>query len=881
MTLQAGSKLGPYEVKSQLGAGGMGEVYLARDTRLGRDVAIKVLPTHLATTPDARARFEREARAISALNHPNICTLHDVGHQDGVDFLVMEYLEGESLAARLVNGALPMDEVLRVGTQIADALDKAHRQGLVHRDLKPGNIMLTRSGAKLLDFGLARGTVLGPATDLSQSPTHTRPLTVEGAIVGTFQYMSPEQLEGAEADARSDIFSFGAVLYEMATGHKAFEGRSQASLIAAIISQDPPSVTVAQPMAPPALDRVIRTCLAKNPEDRYQSAHDVKLQLAWVAEAGSQAGVPAPVAARRRGRERMTTIVAAVATLAAVALAALLVLRRPDPPEIVRFEVLPPSSLQFLDAPRISPNGRHIAYNATDSTGASRVWIRSLESMTARSLAGTDGAGRPFWSPDSRFLAFFAGGKLKKVDVTGAPPVIVCDAPSGSDGAWSHDDVILFDGRSTDPIMRVPASGGVAVAEVVADTSTGLDQVGWPEFLPDGKHFFFLAIGPQTALKVGTLGSKKYVDLGPCESRIQYVRSGHIVFSRGGTLVAQRFSVGSMKLEGEPVPIAEQVTSDPVGSADFSISENGTLAYSTRRAQVGQLFRLDREGRHTGSFRTPGGILNLALSPDGRRVALRVLDANTRSRDIWLLDLDRDITSRFTFDPRNENYPVWSPTGDRVAYYAEAPTNGEAGIYVKNASGAAQAQLVVAAQNESRPACWSGDGKQILFETDSPERARDIWTVPAAGGEAPRPVLQTKFDEHEARLSPDGRWLVYASNESGRDEVYVQTYPDPTGKWQVSTNGGAFPEWRGDGHELYYLASDQQLMSVPVQTSPTFMAALPQPLFNARVLFPGGASFAYAVSKDGATFYVIEPAGGASLPVTDVVLNWPEALKRR
>jgi len=881
MALEPGAKLGPYEIKHQLGAGGMGEVYLARDSRLGRDVAIKVLPSHLAATPDARARFEREARAISALNHPNICTLHDVGHQDGVDFLVMEHLEGESLAARLVTGALPMDEVLRVGTQIADALDKAHRQGLVHRDLKPGNIMLTRSGAKLLDFGLARGTVLGPVTDLSQSPTHTRPLTAEGAIVGTFQYMSPEQLEGAEADARSDIFSLGAVLYEMATGHKAFDGRSQASLIAAIISQDPPSVTTAQPMAPPALDRVIHTCLAKNPEDRYQSAHDVKLQLAWVAEAGSQAGIPAPVAARRRGRERLMALVAAVATLAAVALAAVLVLRRPAPPQIVRFEVLPPTSLQFLDAPRISPDGRHIAYNATDSTGISRVWIRSLESMTARSLPGTEGAGRPFWSPDSRFLAFFASGKLKKIDIAGAPPVTICDAPSGSDGAWSRNDVILYDGRSTDPIMRVPASGGIPVAEVTTDSTTGQSQVGWPEFLPDGKHFFYLGIGPQTTLKIGTLGSTKRIDLGPCESRIQYVKTGHIVFSRGGTLVAQRFSAGSLKLQGEPVPIAEQVSSDPVGSADFSISENGTLAYSTRRAQVGELSRLDRSGRHLKRFQTPGGLLNLALSPDGRRIAMRVLDSNTRSRDIWMLDLDRDITSRFTFDPRNENYPVWSPDGSRVAYYAEAPTNGEAGIYAKNASGAVQAECVAALPEESRPTCWSGDGTEILYEVDDPARARDIWVIATAGGAPPRPVLQTGFDEHEARLSPDGRWLAYTSNESGRDEIYVQTYPDPTGKWQVSTNGGSFPEWRGDGRELYYLAADQQLMAVSVQASPTFMAALPQALFGARVLFPGGASTPYAVTKDGSAFYIIEPAGGAAMPVTNVVMNWPEALRRR
>ncbi|HEX7879273.1 MAG TPA: protein kinase, partial [Candidatus Eisenbacteria bacterium] len=444
MTLAAGARLGPYEIVAPLGAGGMGEVYRARDTRLGRDVAVKVLPAHLADSPEGRARFEREARAISSLNHPHICTLFDVGREGDTDYLVMELVDGETLQKRLERGPLSSDEVLTLGRQIADALDKAHRQNMVHRDLKPANVMLTRTGAKLLDFGLARATGLATqVSDLTSSPTLTRALTTEGAIVGTFQYMSPEQLEGQEADARSDIWALGVTMYEAITGKRAFDGRSQASLIGAIMNNEPPPITTVSTLAPPALERLIKGCLTKDPEERIQTAHDVKLQLQWIQEGGSQAGIPAPVAARRRSRERWLVVATTASTLAAVALLAWKLTTPRAPTPVYRFEIPPPADVRFMDAPRISPDGSMIAYNAADSVGVMRIYVRPLNSLAARPLGGTEGTQRPFWSPDSRFLGFITGGKLKKVDVTGAPPIVVCDATTGADGSWSRSGDIL------------------------------------------------------------------------------------------------------------------------------------------------------------------------------------------------------------------------------------------------------------------------------------------------------------------------------------------------------------------------------------------------------------------------------------------------------
>ncbi len=881
MPLAAGTRLGPYQIVGPLGVGGMGEVYRARDTRLDRDVAIKVVTDTMAVTPEVRARFEREAKTISSLNHPNICTLFDVGHQDGLDYLVMELLEGETLAARLERGPMAANELLKIGIQISDALEKAHRQRLVHRDLKPGNIMLTKSGAKLLDFGLARPVGMGATPGVSQTPTMTRPLTAEGSIVGTFHYMAPEQLEGAEPEPRTDLWALGVTLYEMATGRHAFEGRTQASLISAIMKDELRPLAEIQPLTPPGLDRVIRQCLAKDPEERIQTAHDVRLQLQWVLEGGSQAGVPAPVAERRRKRERVTAILAAAGVLAAVLAVGWNLTHRPAPAQPIRFQFEPPTSIHSLDAPRVSPDGRFIAFNATDSTGVTRIWLRPLGALEPTPIPGTEGSTRPFWSPDSRYLGFVAGGKLKKVQASGGPPIVICDAPTGSDGTWGRRDVILFDGRGEDPLYMVAAGGGVPVALMARDSAQGETAVGWPEFLPDGRHFLFLTTGRKSMLRVGDIESKQTRELFPCDSRAQYAQPGFILLSRNGTLVAQPFDARSRKTQGDPVPVAEQVLTNSVGGADFSVSDNGVLAFASRGGALGQVTQLDRSGRTVATLSGNLDVLAPALSPDGRRIAVRMRDLSTSTRDIWVLDIARGVSSRLTFDPRNENYPVWSPDGSQLLYYsdvADAP-----GLHVRPATGAGRSERVLASTGgEYVTSDWSRDGRLAFFEKSSDKTRQDIWVLPMTGDRLPYPFLTGPYDETQGRISPDGRWLAYTSDESGRTEVYVQSFPEPGGKWQVSTNGGSDPCWREDGKELFYLSSDQQLMSMPLAASATtFEVVIPQSLFSVRLLLPVGPRNHYAVTPDGQRFYAITPIQGGSVGTTTVVVHWAPATRSR
>jgi len=890
MPLTPGTRLGPYEVIAPLGAGGMGEVYKARDTRLDRTVAIKVLPEHLSATPDLRARFEREARAVSSLNHPHICALYDVGHQDGVDFLVMEHIEGETLAARLEKGALPTAEVLRYAAEIADALDKAHRQGMVHRDLKPGNVMLGKSGAKLLDFGLARvmgpGATApgssGPSVLLSQTPTMATPLTGAGMIVGTFQYMAPEQLEGKEADARSDIWAFGATVYEMATGRKAFEGQSQASLIASILKEQPRPIAEIQPLTPPGLDRIIQRCLAKDPDDRWQTGRDLAHELNWIADAGSKAGVPAPVAAKRRSRERLIGVAAIVSTAGMIAFAAGFVLRAPAKPDVVRFDMRPASSIQSMDAPRVSPDGRTLAYPATDSAGVTRVWLRPFAGMATQPLPGTEEVyQRPFWSPDSRYLGFFAGGKLKKVAVSGGPAITICDAPTGSDGTWSKGGVILYDGNANDPIMRVSAAGGVPSPAVLPDTSNKL-TVGWPHFLPDGKHFVYLAIGDRSLLRVGKLDSKESKDLGPADSRMEFCPPGYLLFLRGGSLVAQPLDTRALKLTGEPFPVAEPIRAAPNGGGDFSVSQNGVLVYAVGVGQSGRLVWQGRDGRQeviggTGNIPT---LLNPALSPDARRVAVRVLDPQARTRDIWLVDIARGVTSRFTFEPSNENHPLWSAVGSRILYYSDG--SSVRGLHLKSATGAGGDELLLKSEYDLTPTDWSRDGRYVIYELAPPAGRNEIWVLPTFGDRKPFPFLQDRFNVSKGRLSPDGKWLAYSSDESGRPEVYVQTFPDHGGKWQISSSGGMDPMWRRDGRELYYLSTDQRMMAVTIVSTPAFEADVPRPLFPVAVLIPGpGPRTHYAVTADGQRFLLAAPLGATTLAGTQVVLNWTAEARRK
>ena len=889
MTLAQGTRLGPYEILASVGAGGMGEVYRARDTRLDRTVAVKVLPSHLSDNPEIRQRFDREARTISSLSHPHICALHDVGHQDGIDYLVMEFLEGETLTDRLSRGALPSEQVLRYGIEIADALDKAHRQGIVHRDLKPGNIMLTKSGVKLVDFGLAKLAAVSP-TNSSVSILQTQAglnLTQEGTILGTFQYMAPEQLEGKEADARSDIFAFGAVLYEMATGQKAFSGKSQASLISSILSAEPPPVSSVAPMTPPALDRVVKTCLAKDPDDRWQTAHDVMLQLKWIAEGGSQAGLPAPVVARRRGRERLAWIVAAALAVSAGVLG-YLELRRPrSAPAVVRSNVLAPDKGSFTFVGQgggpvaVSPDGQQLAFVASEPGGKRQLWIRPLESLLARSLPETDGAAYPFWSPDSRSVGFFADGKLKKIEVGGGSPLSICDAPDARGGSWNRDDVILFEPQFREPIHRVSATGGKPVPVTSFNASRRETTHRWPFFLPDGRRFLFFSGSHSTsaqsdldAIFVGSLDGGKPKLLVRARSNAAYA-SGHLLFVRHKTLLAQRFDPKTLSLSGDAAPIAENVQDDPgFFNAVFSVSQQGTLAYQEAGGTIGlsEVAWIDRSGKKIGTLGDPADYYDPRISPDGRRVAVVIGDPG----DIWIYDVARPARTRLTFAPGSDNAPTWSPDGRRVAFSSQRSGSGD--LYVRAASGTGADELLSSSKVVKVANSWFPDGRYLVYTAfpDAPGSKADLWLLSVADRKA-SPLVRTEFDEVAGAFSSDGRWLAYASNESGRFEIYVKTFPELGGNWQVSTAGGIEPRWRRDGKELFYLTTDGKVMAVEVHTDAAFEVSTPQALFVTP--FKNASGWRYDVTPDGQRFLVNRPVDEESSPIT-LVQNWTTLLKR-
>jgi eukaryotic-like serine/threonine-protein kinase len=880
MPLSPGTKLGTYEILAPIGAGGMGEVYRARDTRLGREVAVKVLPRDLADTPEIRARFEREARLISSLNHPHICTVHDVGHEGDDFYLVMELIEGESLAERTQRGPLPTGDVLRFGIQIADALDRAHRAGIIHRDLKPGNIMLARNGAKLLDFGLARsGGPVAQTTSGINSPTMSRPLTAEGSIVGTFQYMAPEQLEGKEADERTDIWALGCVLYEMATGKRAFAGKSQASLISAIMGTEPPPIGQLAALTPPALERLVKACLAKDPDERIQTAHDVKLQLQWIAEGGSQAGVPAPVAARRRSRERVAWIAAGALLVSTLVLAAAALKPKPAAKPVI-FELIAPSQVRGVDLPRISPDGRRLAFNAVDSTGVQSIWVRPMNSLDAQRLPGTEGATRPFWSPDSRFLAFFANGKLYKVEASGGPPIAIADAPRGADGSWGSKGVILFDGTaSADSVQWVSASGGIPTGATNIDRKRGEAFTAWPQFLPDGRHFLYIAYGsgPQGRdLRVGSIDSKETKSLGQASSRAEYA-SGHLLQVKNGVLLAQKFDASARKFVGDPFPLAQNVESGSEGAARFSTSSEGTLVFRTGGGGTNRrLLWLDRTGKEIGSVGDPALYRCPALSPDGTQVAAEVR-APGGSASIWTYDLERNVGSRFTFTGEDDAAePVWSPDGSSIAYGVTRA--GFKNIDMKPFGGSgAEVHLVAGPMNHV--ACdWSSDGRWLFgFGRSGSTPTFDIFAVSMKDSVRAMPLLATPFHEYQPALSPDGALLAYGSTESSDGDVYVQAFPGPGGKWRISTQGGSEPKWRGDGKELYYLDNNRQVMAVTVEPGaagkpPRF--SLPKVLFTAPVSRDTAVRNRYAVTKDGQRFLVVAVGSGTTVGPTTVVLDW-------
>ena len=897
MTLAAGSRLGPYEILAAVGAGGMGEVYRARDTRLERTVAVKVLPSHLSQNEEVRQRFEREAKAISSLSHAHICALYDVGNQDGTEYLVMEFLEGESLADRLLKGPLPPDQVLRCGIEIADALDKAHRQGVIHRDLKPGNVMLTKSGVKLVDFGLARfAPPVSGLSGMSVLPTQAGTnLTEKGTILGTFQYMAPEQLEGKDADARTDIFALGTVLYEMATGQKAFSGPSQATLIAAIIGTQPPPISSIQPMIPPALDRVVKTCLAKDPEDRWQTAHDVMLELKWVAEGGSQAGVPAPVVARRKIREGLAWALFAVAALAAVLFAFGYFRRAPKPVRAIRSSILLPEK-RFLNFAALSPDGGQLAFVASPPGGKRLLWVRSLDGVAAQPLPGTENADFPFWSPDSRSIAFFADAKLKRIEASGGPAVVLCDAaPNGLGGTWSREGVILFALPSV-PISRIPDSGGASAPVTRLDAVRHETTHRYPWFLPDGRHFLYMAANlsgapddPANLIRVGTMDSREDRPLIPAYSNTIYTNSfpgaagGHLLFYRDGSLFAQRFDPKRLQTAGQMLPIAQHVASYTAfwKEATFTAAENGTVAYGTDAASASALLWFDRNGRPLGTVGEPvlflagasSGQARLRISPDGRRLAVTVLDPSTRNSDIWLYDLARGVRTRFTSGGSSSAHPVWSPDGSRIVFDSDRKHQGD--LYKKLVSGGGEDSLLEG-EGQRLPDDWSPDGRFLALELREPrgERKVNLSILSLADGKLTT-FFRRGINIGDARFSSDGRWLAYSSDESGRNEIYVAVFPGPGERWQVSTEGGVQPRWRRDGKELFYLSSDLRLMSVEIGASgATLEPGVPKVLFEPHPL----PTF-YDATADGQRFLMVSSGVEQSPPIT-LLQNWTAAIKK-
>ena len=881
-------RLGPYEVHAPLGAGGMGEVFRATDSHLGREVALKLLPEGFADDPERHARFEREAKLLASLNHPNIATLYGLEHLDGQHVLVMELVEGEDLSERIRRGAISLEEAAPLAVQIARALEAAHEQGIVHRDLKPANVKLRPDGTvKVLDFGLAKAWEAdGSESDLSMSPTLTAHATAAGVILGTAAYMAPEQAAGQPADRRADVWAFGVVLWEMLTGRKLFDGETVSHVLASVL-KDEIDLDALPADTPARIRELIDRCLRKKPGQRLQAIGDARVLLEEYVAAperfAAAAGfgkAPTAVTARWLRLLPWATTVALAA-----ALIALVVVRTPAPKVPMRFQILAPENLTEVGPPTISPDGRTIAFDATDDKGATQIWVRAMDDLEARPVPGTEGSTRPFWSPDSRYLGFVAGGKLKKVPLSGGPPQTLADTPTGSDGTWSSRGVILFDGRASDPIKRVAATGGTPQDLVAPDPEAGTTITAWPEFLPDGRHFLYTVDGVKAGerfLMVGDVeGEEPAHKLLEVTSLVRFAAPDHLLFVRDDTLLAQPFDPASAEVKGEAVPLAEQLGSNGVGLSDFSASDDGTLVYRSGWTAQRRLVWVDRTGHEIGDAAAPAVYRDSALSPDGKLLAVGIEDARSDNRDIWLVDLARGVSSRFTFDAARDSSPVFSPDGKTIVFGSNRG-GGSYDLYAKDAAGGGAAQELLKTEISVTPCDWSRDGHWLAFHGPSKDTGWDVWVLAMDGPEQGKaiPFVQGQFTEALPRFSPDGRWIVYMSNESGQFEVYVKPFPGPGGKWQVSTDGGREPQWSADGKEIVYVAEGGTLVSVPVTTGTTFTASKPHELFPVR-LQPITIRNRWLVAPDGQRFLLLEPEGTSrSLPMT-VVLNWAATLAAR
>ncbi len=856
----------------------MGEVWRAHDTRLDRSVAIKVLPREFAADEKVKMRFEREAKTISQLSHPNICTLYDVGHEGGVEYLVMELIEGESLAERIARAPLPMDEVIRFGVEIARALHRAHLAGVIHRDVKPGNIMLARDGAKLLDFGLARSAVVQVAPD---GATLQKPLTQEGAIVGTFQYMAPEQLEGQNLDHRTDIFALGAVLYEMATGRRAFEGKTKTSLIAAIVSARPTPVSQLQPLVPPELEHVIERCMEKAPADRWQSAHDVAEELKWVGSRGAATGATAPIASRRTSREVLAWSLALVVAIAAATTVTWQASRARASQRVVTTSIVVPEKATFVfdvGTAILSPDGTRLAF-AADEGGVTRIWVRQLDSTKAQPLAGTEGASFPFWSFDGKAIGFFADGSLKRIDVSGGPVETLAKTSSPRGGAWGRDGTILFTPSTYDALYAVSASGGEVRQATKLDPRGGVISHRFPSFAPDGRHFVFLGFGASGIPNVllGTLDGPETVPLTIADAGAQFAPSGHLLFVRDRILRAQRVDLRAKRLVGEATPLAEAVqVSNGINFANFSTANNGVLSYvGGPSATVARLVWFDATGKKLAETGAPGEYFDPRISHDGKVVSYIAAD-NQGNLDLWTIDLERGVPTRFTFTNGNEYLGAWSPDDRLIAYTSVDRSPGD--IYVARSDHSGEPELLAADPRRKIVNDWSRDGRYLLFHTFSPGTRADIdaWSF---GERKIIPILHSPFSEIHPHLSPDGVWMAYVSDESGRNEVYVQKFLVPSAKWQVSSRGGSMPRWSRDGRQIFYYSADGKLMAASVRPGATFSVDAPRILFAVRMRTHASVTRnQYDVSPDGRFLINVVPLDQASPPIT-LVQNWPLLLR--
>ena len=897
-----GQSISHYKILEKLGEGGMGIVYKAQDTKLNRSVALKFLPSHLSTSEQDKARFLQEAQAAAALSHPNICTIYGIEEHEGRAFIAMELVDGQTLREK--KQSFSVKQAIDIGIQLADGLAAAHEKGVVHRDIKPENIMIRKDGiVQIMDFGLAK--LRGASR-----------LTKEGSTVGTVGYMSPEQVQGQDSDHRTDVFSLGVILYELFAGQSPFKGVHETAISYEIVNVDAVPISSVKPDLDPQLDAIVLECLAKEPAERYQSVAEVAKELRRFKRETSKARISRVSVTREAYRPSAISpfqssgefqpsgslptkkllsperLALGGALLALIALAIFHFTETPPDARIYRAIILPPEKTSFSTSfgghISLSPDGRLLAFVARDSLGKTLLWVRPLTSLTGQALNGTEDASFPFWSPDSRFIGFFAGGKLKKIEASGGPPQTLCDAPTGRGGTWNDKGTIVFCASSgTFPLSRVSAAGGSPMTITKLDSSRNQTSHRWPYFLPDGEHFLYSTrtttggVGEGDAIFVASLDTAFTPRvLANSGSSVDYA-NGHLLFAREQTLMAQPFDANSLEMTGDAFPIAERVYFESfTGRTAFSVSQNGILTYQTGMSSAGiRLLWYDRTGKQTGAINQSSVYHDLRLSSDGKRIAISQFDAKSRNTDVWLYEMSRAVWTRFTFDPAVERWPIWSPDGGTILFASERKKRFD--LFQRASSGAGSEDLLLESNLQKFPSDWSRDGKYIAYHADDPRTKSDIWILPMKGERKPFVFLQTEFNETRATFSPDGRWIAYQSDESGRLETYIRPFPGPGGKWQVSTNGGYRPRWRRDGKELFYLALDDKIMAAEIKLgSVTVDVGSARSLFQFRP-FAGGGRDIYDVTGDGQRFLVASPGSEESSSPVTLVVNWTAEIKKK